>query len=43
MEAKTKADEEAQKYVKKNIQTNYLGQLDEVKNVREHEKKMSEL
>lgn len=43
MEAKTKMDEEMEKYVKKNQQQSYLHQLDEVKNVRHSERRMTEL
>ena len=43
MEAKTKMDQEMEKYQKKNQQQAYLSQLDEVKGVRQSEKRMSEL
>lgn len=43
MEAKTAADIEAEKHVKKQQQASYLNQLEQVRSVRDHEKKMSEL
>jgi hypothetical protein len=43
MEAKTKADQEREKHIKKDMQHNYMDQLDQVRNVREHEKKIVNL